>query len=39
MAKKIQRQYGTKPAAKYLLGKGFPLYLAMFVLTGKWVEA
>jgi hypothetical protein len=37
MAKKIQKQFGTKPAANYMMKKGFPLYLTMFVLTGKWV--
>lgn len=35
-AKVIQQTYGTKIAAKYLMDKGFPLYLTMFVLTGHW---
>jgi hypothetical protein len=35
-AKMIQKQHGTQAAAKYLKTHKWPLYMAMFVLTGKW---
>lgn len=35
-AKTIQKSLGTPVAARYLKNKGWPMYMAMFVLTGKW---
>lgn len=35
-ARTIQKSLGTPVAARYLLGKGWHINMALFVLTGKW---
>lgn len=36
-AKVILKRNGSKAAVAYLKRLGWPFYLTMFVITGKWV--